>query len=187
MNKLECVHEASKIKIFLHGNNHDTNRGCQALRMSTAMILDRYFPSSPRIEANIFYNHETTHFEHCGSHSPEKQIAEISPVRNAAFYLWGGMLCGCRFWGIPTPMKVKSVMLDTLHSAWLPVLIAEGGDNWSLDYGALALYLFTEPFRFAIKQHIPTFLLGASVGPFTDAPRTEHWMRKLLPSLNGIF
>jgi len=40
--------------IVLHGNNFDSNRGCQALRLSTQLILDRYLPDYPRLYANIF-------------------------------------------------------------------------------------------------------------------------------------
>ncbi len=42
--------------IVLHGNNFDSNRGCQALRLTTQMILDRYLPDYPRLYANIFRN-----------------------------------------------------------------------------------------------------------------------------------
>ncbi|MDR3109984.1 MAG: hypothetical protein LBU65_09930, partial [Planctomycetaceae bacterium] len=50
--------------IILHGNNFDQNRGCQALRLTTQMILDRSLPDVPRLHANIFRNTDPQFHEH---------------------------------------------------------------------------------------------------------------------------
>ncbi|MDO4583958.1 MAG: polysaccharide pyruvyl transferase family protein [Planctomycetia bacterium] len=170
--------------ILLHGNNHVSNRGCQALQMTTTMILERYFPHATYVHANLFHDRNPLLIA-----SPEgkyPQIYEISPRRNLAFYLWGANLCGCQFWGLPAPMKVKK-FIKNLERAQNPgLLLALGGDNWSMDYGKLALYLFTEPFHYAARRHFPTVLWGASVGPFSRSRSLERKMQSLLRSLHLI-
>ncbi len=65
-------------------------------------------------------------------------------------------------------------------------LVALGGDNWSLDYGDMALHLFTAPFYSAVKRRFPTVIWGASIGPFSARPSIENRMRKLLPKIDLI-
>ena len=73
--------------ILLHGNNRDSNRGCQALNISTVLILDRFFSNSPRIYTDIFRRPEPDTFRN--DDSPEETIAEVDSRRDLRFYLWG--------------------------------------------------------------------------------------------------
>lgn len=173
------------IPIFLHGNNFDSNRGCQALRLTTEAILARFLPELTPVHANIFYN-DNPMFADSERVPCPKQLYEIKRERNLAFYLWGTNIVGCRLWGFPTPMKIIRETGRLRKENRPGALLALGGDNWSFDYGRLALHLFTEPFRAAVKQGFPTVVWGASIGPFSSSSRWERKMASLLRRIDLI-
>ena len=175
---------ASFSPIILHGNNFDSNRGCQALRISTKIIIDHFLPNHPFVHANIFQN---THPQFLSNlEDRETQVFEVKKERNLAFYWWGTLIVGCRFWHMKTPMKVIRDCKKLQKEGTGGVLLALGGDNWSFDYGSLALHLFTAPFISAVRDQFPTVIWGASVGPFSSNPSYERKMAKLLPKIDLI-
>ena len=89
--------------------------------------------------------------------------------------------------GLPTPMKVISRMKKLQKSGSTGILLALGGDNWSLDYGTLALHLFTSPFHVAAKVGFLTCVWGGSISQFSKSPVREprilpDEIRKMLDS-----
>ena len=92
--------------LILHGNNHDSNRGCQALRWCTQMILDRWAPNLVRLHANVFYN-DHPHFlgarrigippVNCGRSTDAARWATISGERVLSVRVsWAGFPpCEC--------------------------------------------------------------------------------------------
>lgn len=106
--------------------------------------------------------------------------------RDFRFYLWGTNIVGCRIWHLEAPMKVIARMKQLQKSETGGVMLALGGDNWSLDYGDMALHLFTAPFQSAVKRHFPSVIWAASIGPFTAKPPVERKMAKLLPKVDLI-
>lgn len=165
----------SKFPIIIHGNNHDSNRGCQALKISTARILDRFFPESPRIYANVLHDEQTMYLDSAERSNPE--IFEMHAQRDMRFYLWAANTIARRLWHIPPYMnvirRIKKIQRENTGSKVPGLLLSLGGDNWSLDYGDLALHLFTAPFFAACKMGFPTVLWGTSIGPFSSRPRLE--------------
>jgi polysaccharide pyruvyl transferase WcaK-like protein len=166
--------------LILHGNNLDDNRGCQALRWSTQMILDRYLPDYPRLHANIFCN-DHPHFQ--AREADAKSVGQLWEVRDRGlpgFYLWGTRVVCSRVLGRFPPMKVHQA-LDGAAA-----ILALGGDNLSYDYGFLATLLFFSPFHAAMMRRIPTVIWAASIGPFSSRPPWERRFAELLRRMDLI-
>jgi len=166
--------------VILHGNNHDSNRGCQALRWCTQMILDRYLPGHPRLHANIFCN-EHPHFQdrEVDTCSPG-QLWEVSRRHWLGYYLWGAGVIRARVLGGLPAMRVHRA-LDRAGA-----LLAVGGDNLSYDYGFLATLLFFSPLHAAVRRRVPTVVWAASIGPFSSRPRWERRFAALLRQVDLI-
>ena len=150
--------------IILHGNNFDQNRGCQALRLTTQMILDRYFPDVPRLHANIFRNDDAQFH----SVAPDPKSAglhwEIRDRFHPWVYPWGVKLVRAAMFGWFPPLKIHHELPKSR------CVLALGGDNLSFDYGLFAALLFFSPFAKAVKLNIPSVIWGASIGPFRQKP-----------------
>jgi colanic acid/amylovoran biosynthesis protein len=166
--------------IVLHGNNFDSNRGCQALRLSTQMILDRYLPDYPRLYANIFCNDDPQFVTNEPDVKSAGQIWETRRQGTPGFYLWGARIVCTRLLGRFPAMKANR----TLHNA--AALLALGGDNLSYDYGFLATLLFFSPLHAAIRKGVPTVVWGASIGPFSKRPKWEKRFADLLRRVDLI-
>lgn len=166
--------------LILHGNNHDSNRGCQALRWCTQMILDRYAPDLPRLHANIFYN-DHPHFQtrEVDRNSPG-QLWEVGRRGRPSFYLWGACVVRSRMLGRFPKMKVHEVQRR------VAAVLALGGDNLSYDYGFLATLLFFSPLRAAVREGTPAVVWAASVGPFSSRPRWEQRFADVLRRVDLI-
>ncbi len=166
--------------IVLHGNNFDSNRGCQALRLSTQMILDRYLPDYPRLYANIFCNDDPQFVTNEPDAKSAGQIWETRRQGTPAFYLWGTRIVCSRFLGRFPAMKAHRA-LDNAAA-----LLALGGDNLSYDYGFLATLLFFSPLQAAVRKGVPTVVWGASIGPFSKRPGWESRFADLLRRVDLI-
>lgn len=163
--------------LILHGNNFDCNRGCQALRLTTQMILDRYLPDCPRLHANIFRN-DDPQFDAIEPDGKSKgQIWETRRQGTVGFYGWGAMVVTARLWRRFPPMRVHRYLRDAA------ALLAVGGDNLSYDYGFLAALLFFSPLAAAIRRQIPSVVWGASIGPFSSNP---YWERRFAEVLRNV-
>jgi polysaccharide pyruvyl transferase WcaK-like protein len=166
--------------LVLHGNNHDSNRGCQALRWCTQMILDRYVPDLPRLHANIFYN-DHPHFPgRAADGNSAGQWWEVGRRGSLGYYLWGTGVVGSRLLGRFPAMRVHR----TLDRA--AAVLAVGGDNLSYDYGFLATLLFFSPLQAAVQRSVPAVIWAASVGPFSARPAWERRFADLLRRVDLI-
>ncbi len=166
--------------IMLHGNNFDSNRGCQALRLTTQAILDRYLPDYPRVHANIFCNEDCQFHHREPDHGSVGQIWETHHRGGSAYYVWGTSVLCSRLLGHFPRMRVHRSLDD------LAVLLLLGGDNLSYDYGFLATLLFFSPLSAALDGRIPTVIWGASIGPFSSRPRWERRFADLLRRVDLI-
>ena len=166
--------------LILHGNNLDDNRGCQALRWSTGLILDRYLPEYPRLHANIFYN-DHPHFQtHEADGNSTGQLWEVRRRGTPGFYLWGTGVVRSRILGRFPRMKVHRA-LDRAAA-----VLAVGGDNLSYDYGFLATLLFFSPLQAAVLKGVPAVVWAASIGPFSSRPSWERRFADLLARVDLI-
>lgn len=163
--------------IVLHGNNFDSNRGCQALRITTQMLLDRYLPDYPRWHANIFQNDDRQFHSVVPDPKSTRLIWETRRQGTLGFYAWGAKLVTAAFWRQFPPMRING-QLDQAAA-----LLAVGGDNLSFDYGFLASQLFFSPIASAVRQKIPAVIWGASIGPFTSRP---YWEKRFADVLRRV-
>lgn len=170
----------SREPIILHGNNFDSNRGCQALRLTTQMILDRYLPDYPRLYANIFRNDDPQFHSEEPDENSAGQLWETRCQGTPGFYYWGAWVVRSRMLGRFPWMKVHG-SLDEAKA-----LLALGGDNLSYDYGFLATLLFFSPFNKAVEKGTPTTIWGASIGPFSLRPKWEKRFADILRRVDLI-
>jgi polysaccharide pyruvyl transferase WcaK-like protein len=166
--------------LILHGNNLDDNRGCQALRWSTQLILDRYLPQYPRLHANIFFNDHPHFLNREADGNWAGQLWEVRRRGTPGFYLWGTGVVRSRILGRLPRMKVHRA-LDRAA-----VLLAVGGDNLSYDYGFLATLLFFSPLQAAVLKGVPAVVWAASIGPFSSRPAWERRFADLLARVDLI-
>jgi colanic acid/amylovoran biosynthesis protein len=163
--------------LILHGNNFDCNRGCQALRLTTQMILDRYLPDHPRLYANIFCNDDPQFHTIEPDGKSRGQIWETRRRGAVGFYGWGAMVVTARLWRQFPPMRVNRRSKDAA------AVLALGGDNLSYDYGFLASLLFFSPLAAAVGRRIPAVVWGASIGPFSSRP---YWEKRFADVLRRV-
>jgi colanic acid/amylovoran biosynthesis protein len=166
--------------VVLHGNNVESNRGCQALRLTTQLVLDRYLPGTPRLHANIFRNDDPQFYGRLADPQSAGQVWETPDRLRPGFYVWGARVLAARILRRFPAMRVH----DSLAEA--AALVAVGGDNLSYDYGFLATLLFFSPLDAAIRRNVPTAIWGASIGPFSSRPYWERRLADLLRQVNLI-
>ena len=165
---------------ILHGNNFDQNRGCQALRLTTQMILDRYFPDASRLHANIFRNDDPQFSEVAPDPKSAGLHWEIRDRFHPLDYLWGVKLVRAAMFGWFPPMRIhKELTKDRC-------VMALGGDNLSFDYGLFSVLLFFSPFAKAVKLGVPSVIWGASIGPFRQKPAWEKRFANILRQVDII-
>ena len=167
-------------RLILHGNNLDDNRGCQALRWSTRLILDRYLPEYPRLHANIFCNDHPHFRSREADANSAGQLWEVRRRGTPGFYFWGTGVVRSRILGRLPRMKVHQA-LDRAAA-----VLALGGDNLSYDYGFLATLLFFSPLQAAVRRGVPTVVWAASIGPFSGRPAWERRFADLLARVDLI-
>jgi colanic acid/amylovoran biosynthesis protein len=167
-------------RIILHGNNFDANRGCQALRLTTQMILDRYLPGYKRFHANIFRNDDPQFHKHEPDPDSAGLMWETPRQGTPGFYVWGAPLLGSSLLGRFPAMKVHREIDESA------AVIALGGDNLSFDYGFLASLLFFSPLHAAVQRATPSVIWAASIGPFTARPQWEKRFADVLKQVDLI-
>jgi polysaccharide pyruvyl transferase WcaK-like protein len=166
--------------LILHGNNHDSNRGCQALRWCTQMILDRWAPDLVRLHANVFYNDHPHFLDRAADRNSAGQLWEVNRRGSLGYYLWGTRIIRSRFLGRFPAMRVHRVLTRAA------AVLAVGGDNLSYDYGLLATLLFFSPLSAAVQRGIPAVIWAASIGPFSSRPTWERRLADLLHRVDLI-
>jgi len=169
-----------KPRIVLHGNNFDANRGCQALRLTTQMIFDRYLPDYQRLHANIFRNDDPQFHQREPDPGSAGLMWETPQQGTLGFYLWGAPLWGSSLLGRFPAMKVHNELDKSA------AVVALGGDNLSFDYGFLASLLFFSPLHAAIQRATPSVILAASIGPFSQRPQWEKRFAEVLQQVDLI-
>ncbi|MCL2005885.1 MAG: polysaccharide pyruvyl transferase family protein [Planctomycetaceae bacterium] len=170
----------SSAPIILHGNNLDQNRGCQALRHTTLMMLDKHLPNTPRLHANLFCNDDPQFHQILPDPKSAGVRYEIKDRKHPLLYLWGAKLVGSAMLGLFPPMNIHKDIPKCR------CLLAMGGDNLSFDYGMLATLLFFSPFAKAVKLGVPSVIWGASIGPFRQKPAWEKRFADILKQVDLI-
>lgn len=160
------------------GNGPYSNRGCEAIVRGTAILLREAFGDSKFYSA---YNARP------GCRDREREadpgVVHVPYPLFPPFSLERLIRAAAHR---VAPLQAHYVTLRYLapiirHTRAVLML---GGDNYSLDYG-IPHFVFALN-RFALAQHKPVILWGASIGPFSADLRFERWATRELRRVNRI-
>lgn len=160
------------------GGNNDSNRGDQAIRVTTCRIFAKYLPDIPHLYSS-FYKREGAEF--VGRCSDPMAISpSVYELRHEWIALWALRAQISRLWNYYPSRKISRYMKDAT------AFMAIAGDFLVMDYGPLALRINSAPFYHAVRHGTPNFMWGTSIGPFPSGSAIERTMRKLLASIDLI-
>ncbi|HOA81387.1 MAG TPA: polysaccharide pyruvyl transferase family protein [Defluviitaleaceae bacterium] len=169
--------------IILAGNSSYLNRGCEAITRGTVEILKHYYKEPKIIAASFFDNYRDYKMQLANEtddsikhimlkkHLTQGNIKNIYRILESYYYT--GNL---RYYSYE---YLNKFLKNT------KVVLAVGGDVYSLDYGIPKPY--TDLNEYFLSKRKPVILWGASVGPFTSKPKYEAYMKKHLKRITAIF
>lgn len=165
---------------YLSGQNTFENRGCEAIARSTVILLKEQFGE---IEVLV----PSSNIERDKRQWPE---AEANGVKFVQAYLpwfaryWVNLQrIPLRFlkqagWPFPAPNWLKEQIKS------VDLVLAIGGDNYSLDYRIPSLIMGVDKLAMALGK--PVVIWGASVGPFEKEPDFVPTIKKHLEKMQSI-
>lgn len=171
------------MKVYLAGQNNFGNRGCEALIRSSAWMVRQRFPGAsflcPSYQADLDR-----------AQWPEAELSGVhftdAPELPAAVKWWGRACRVLPWLEENTRPRVSVALPQQRDFAECDVLIMTGGDVISLDYGVPSLYEWAGFVDDAKRRGLTTILWAASVGPFSNKPGVERFMRQHLRSYDAI-
>ena len=161
--------------IILAGNSSYLNRGCEAITRGTVEILKHYYKEPKIIAASFFDNYRDYKMQLANEtddsikhimlkkHLTQGNIKNIYRILESYYYT--GNL---RYYSYE---YLNKFLKNT------KVVLAVGGDVYSLDYGIPKPY--TDLNEYFLSKRKPVILWGASVGPFTSKPKYEAYMKNI--------
>jgi len=166
-------------RFLLAGNASYRNRGCEAIIRGTTAILRRTFGGDCRFALAQFGDKEDIETQAASETDNAVSHIVLSYKKFSTVWLldyfnrrldlnWNG-----RYWMLEKEVGNVCVSLQV------------GGDNYSLDYGGP--YAHFELDDYLIRQRVPVFLWGASVGPFDSDPTFASYAHSHLKRLSGMF
>lgn len=166
---------SSKARIWLVGNGGFYNRGCEAIFRGSTQLVN-------------------AELENCGYDVWSPVVDEDRAAAPLPNVHWHGNHERGWLWGKASPYRVAFPIARRLPGsagsllrsvAGLPdVVLALGGDNFSLDYGLPHLYV--NQCKYFLRQGIPTVIWSASVGPFSENEAYEKKMASFLKRVSLI-
>ncbi len=165
--------------ILLVGNAPYLNRGNEAIVRGTVRILRRAFGEETRFDVASYGLRQSVIEQ--GRAETDAAIAHASLFYDRYSIPWALDQCNRRL-GWRTAGK-HWMIRGAVRRAALALEI--GGDNYSLDYGRPLQFIELD--EYLLRERLPLFLWGASVGPFTRDPEFARLMHTHLERLNGIF
>ncbi|WP_339477459.1 polysaccharide pyruvyl transferase family protein [Pseudomonas sp. RL_5y_Pfl2_69] len=170
-------------KIYFAGHNNFGNRGCEALIRSITKLIREKSP-------HVTFKTPSREISLDSAQWPNSSTEGISFVEantaNSKIVWWDR----CRRiiplieqFNRPIFKLSDQVIKDIAES---DLMIMTGGDNITLDYGLGSLYGITSFVDCAKKHGVPVILWGGSVGPFTNKPHIEKFMRTHLEDYSHI-
>lgn len=152
------------------GNGSTANRGCEAILLSTVDMLEEAFRGS------AFVNCSYQDIRICKTPYLRRKNLIHRPHPN--LYSIRGMLWQFRKRAFRHRFNFESYFKHA------DVVLALGGDNYSLDYGVPTQFFLANDVVMNAKKHL--ILWGASVGPFTNRPDFEAYVRGRLKRVTLI-
>lgn len=165
--------DRSPLLIWLVENGEAFNRGCEAITRSTVGLIRGRFPNA----AFKYWSRN-----HAFDVIAYRDLAnfEVLDARNR----WGSLRIAQKLHRMGGVSRhLSSAYLKQVHHP--AVVLALGGDNYSLDFGFSERHLTSG--RMFTAAGIPFIIWGSSIGPFTKNPAIEKLMPKFLSSLGGLF
>lgn len=168
-------------KFLFLGNGSYNNHGCEAIVLGTMEILRNTFGDNIHASNGI------------GERAPVVEYQEKTiPLRNVTSYSIFDppkFLNRCKrklikYFGNSGEIKVSERIIAP-HLPGVSAMLALGGDNFSLEYGIP--YNFLGWNAIARDAGLPTFIWGASVGPFSKEPKFEKLFVQHANTLTRIF
>ena len=160
------------------GGNNDSNRGDQAIRVTTCRIFEKYLSKIPHLYSSVFQREGTEFVGPCSD--PMAIAPSIYEVKPNQILLWGTKIVVSGLWQFFPKRKISRSMKNAT------AFMAIAGDILVMDYGCLALRINSAPFYHAVRQHTPCFLWGTSIGPFPSGSKIERIMAQMLSRLDLI-
>lgn len=165
--------------ILLVGNAPYVNRGNEAIVRGTVRILRRAFGEQTRFDV--------------ASYGPRQSVIEQGRAETDAAIAHAPLFCDR--YSIPWALDQCNRRLGwrTAGKHWMirgavrraAFALEIGGDNYSLDYGRPLQFIELD--QYLLRERLPLFLWGASVGPFTRDPEFARVMHAHLERVSGIF
>lgn len=169
--------------ILLTGHSSFGNRGCEALVRSTVGLIS---DALGRVRFLVPSSNPTRDLQQW----PEARDAGVELIDAPTLSRWQGKWgAACERWPLlqqlppPRPTLSPSVRAAIARA---DMVLAIGGDNYSLDYGLASLRQIMGVDGAALRMGKPVVLWGASVGPFERMPVVERQMAAFLRRLNLI-
>lgn len=157
-------------KFLFMGNGGTANRGCEAILLSTIAMLEARFPGSRYINSSYGDSRiRATPYLHRGNvlHRPHPEVRSV---------------CGM-FWQFRKRMLGHQFNFQK-YLRHANIVLALGGDNYSLDYGVPTAFFEANKIVLAAKK--PLVIWGASIGPFTGDSAFETYAKEELKRVNLI-
>ncbi|HYD31304.1 MAG TPA: polysaccharide pyruvyl transferase family protein, partial [Azospirillaceae bacterium] len=164
-------------RVFLTGHRSFANHGCEALVRSAVALfgealgeVEFLVPSADPEEDAGFW-----------PQAAERGVRFVAPVDAPRLYVWWARACRRLSAWRRLPWPPFPIGADLCrHLEATDLLIATGGDNYTLDYGLDSLSGMIGIDGRAMDLGIPAVLWGASVGPFDAVPEVVPRVRRHL-------
>jgi colanic acid/amylovoran biosynthesis protein len=163
-------------RFYLSGQRTFDNRGCEAIVRSTVGLLREQFGDVEVLVPSLDIASDSAQWSEAGASGVRFVRTYLPPQSRYWVHLQRLPLPVLKRTGWPFPMP--SWLKKQLAS--VDVVLAVGGDNYSLDYRIPSPIMALD--RFAMDMGKPVILWGGSVGPFDRepafvAPVTRHLSR----------
>ncbi len=164
--------------ILLLGNGSNGNRGCESIARGTvAMFAEAGVPL--QIRSGVIVS-DDTQAAAVNNHAPLPGEPPQFPLRIKPSRAISDRI-RARLPGGRTTFVVEGLKP---HLERADLVLEVGGDNYTLDYGPP--WAFVDMDKLSLARGLPTFIWGASVGPFDAMPSVDAFMMRHLNSLAGV-
>lgn len=169
---------------ILAGNGPYLNRGCEAIIRGTVEIIRRHFANPRFLVCSDFPSEDALLSQRKNEYDKDIEHVSMTPT------YWGGKSVSSKMKRYvlehcPLLRRERTYrdILSELNEA--QAVLSVGGDNYSLDYGALRL--FTDLDDLVASKRKKLVIWGASIGPFDSQPKSEVFMASHLRKQTAIF
>jgi polysaccharide pyruvyl transferase WcaK-like protein len=159
---------------ILAGNGSNYNRGCEAILRGTVRILRNHFDKPRFLVVSSYPNNEGFKqqcLEETDTSITHKKMYKINKRFDFLWFLMNALKRTC-------PQAIKHIIYKDLkpYLGEAKVVLALGGDNYSLGYNNLLPHRCTDLDDLVVARGKPLVIWGASVGPFSKIPAYERYM-----------